>query len=137
MKIAPTILQAASIPVPEAMDGELILLLLSGRQSTGGRSKIISLEGTLQAKWCLRTDEFKFILAREPDFYGTPARELYDLVQDPGETHNLVEERRDLAAQMEAELEAWIARQLRQSGRKEDPLREHGISMKAVMQTHW
>jgi arylsulfatase A-like enzyme len=136
-EIAPTILQAASIPVPEAMDGEGFWPLLSGRQSSGGRSKIISLEGTLQAKWCLRTDEFKFILAREPDFYGTPARELYDLVQDPGETHNLVEERRDIAAQMEAELEAWIARQLRQSGRKEDPLREHGISMKAVMQTHW
>ena len=35
-------------------------------------------------KWCVRTERYKFILAREEDFYHTPARELYDLVRrDP------------------------------------------------------
>ena len=135
--IAPTILDAASVPRPEAMDGLSFWPLLSGQQSSGGRSKIISLEATLQAKWCLRTEQFKFILAREPDFYGTAARELYDLIQDPDETRNLVEDRPDIAARMEAELESFIAEQLRKSGKKEDPLREHGISMRAVMETHF
>jgi hypothetical protein len=35
---------------------------------------------------------------------------------------------------MEARLEAWIAERLRASGKTQDPLREQGISLKAVMQ---
>ena len=110
--------------------------MLTGEQQDGGRDSVISLECTLQAKWSLRTRDFKFILAREPDFYGTPMRELYDLAADPGENRNIVAERPDIAASMESELEAWITCRLQELGKKQDPLREQGITMKAVMDTH-
>jgi arylsulfatase A-like enzyme len=134
--IAPTILEAAGLPIPAAMDGVSFWKLLSGQSEEGGRDKVFSLESTLQAKWSLRTSEFKFILAREPDFYGTPMRELYQLVNDPEEKHNLAAELPDVAASMENQLEGWIAQRLKELGKSKDPLLEQGITMKAVMETH-
>ena len=46
---------------------------------------MIGLESTWQAKYYLRNDRYKFILARQPDLLGNPDRELYDLQADPGE----------------------------------------------------
>lgn len=132
--LAPTVLEAAGLPAPESMDGKSFWSTLTGAQDDPGYDAVISLECTLQAKWCLRTGDHKFILAREPDFYGNPLRELYDLRADPGETRNLVDERPDLAAAMEARLEDWISDRLAELGKSEDPLREQGISLKAVME---
>jgi hypothetical protein len=95
---------------------------------------VVSLECTLQAKWSLRTPSHKFILAREPDFYGNPPRELYDLVVDSSEADNIVHQKPDIAAAMEARLEGWITTRLDELGRSEDPLLEHGISLKAVLE---
>jgi arylsulfatase A-like enzyme len=47
-----------------------------------------------------------------------PAEELYDLVSDPGEADNIVSERPELAAELRARLERWMAE-------TDDPLR-HG-----------
>lgn len=127
--VAPTILEAAGIEIPEDMTGESVWPLLSGQSKTGGRDRIVSCECTWQAKWCLRTDRYKFILARETDRYGTPNRELYDLVVDPGELQNLAEESPKLARQMEEELEQWIRDRLAESGKTEDPLVQHGVGL--------
>jgi len=89
----------------------------------------VSCECSWQAKWSLRTERYKFILARTPDLYGTPDRELYDLAADPGETSNLVEREPERAAAMEQALENWIAEQLALVGRSEDPLREQGVGV--------
>ena len=82
--IAPTLLDAAGIPVPTEMDGESFWPLLTGEQKTGGRDEIVSVESTWQAKWSLRTEDAKFILSREADLLGNPLRELYDLPLGPG-----------------------------------------------------
>jgi hypothetical protein len=103
--------------------------LLTGEEQKGGYERVISLECSWQAKWSLRTHRHKFILAREPDIYGTPMRELYDLDADPGEEENLADEKPEIAAEMEAELEDWIADHLQALGKSEDPLREQGISL--------
>ena len=131
MDIAPTVLEAADLPIPREMDGRSFLKQLTGEAQGGGYNRIISLECSWQAKWGLRTDRYKFILAREPDLYGTPMRELYDLAADPHESHNLVDEQPEHAAQMEAELEAWIASRLDKLGKTVDPLVEHGVSLVA------
>lgn len=128
--IAPTLLEAAGLPIPPEMEGRSFWKLLTGEEQAGGHARVISLECTWQAKWSLRTDQYKFILARQPDLYGTPPRELYDLVADPQEEHNIVTERPEIAAAMEAELEGWIASRLAALGKQEDPIRAHGVSLR-------
>ncbi len=132
--LAPTLLAAAGIRAPRSMSGLNFWNTATGPEPGPEREEILACESTLQAKWCLRTREHKFILAREADFYGTPLRELYDLGHDPGEKHNLAEVNPELARQMEDRLEAWIARHLELTGRKTDPLIEQGISLRGVLE---
>jgi arylsulfatase A-like enzyme len=132
--IAPTLLAAVGLPTPRSMDGESFWPALAGEQAQVGREQVVGLEGTLQAKWYLRTERHKLILARQADFYDNPPRELYDLAADPEERNNLVDEQHELAAALEARLEGWIANQLAARGRAADPLREQGISLRAVME---
>lgn len=128
--IAPTLLEAAGLRPPAAMEGRSFWRRLTGEESPDGHERVVrSLECTWQAKWSLRTDRYKFILARDPDRYGNPPRELYDLAADPGEERNIAAQRPEIASALEAELEGWIADRLRALGRRDDPLREHGISL--------
>jgi arylsulfatase A-like enzyme len=117
--IAPTVLEASGVSVPSSMEGHSFWDLLTGKTKQGGHDRVISLECTWQAKWSLRTDQYKFILARQADFYGNPLRELYDLTQDPLEAHNIVQELPQVAADMEQELETWIAGRLGTLGKEE------------------
>jgi arylsulfatase len=130
--LAPSLLAAAGLPVPRTMKGLNLWRCATGEAPDQGHSEIVSCESTLQAKWSLRTRDYKFILAREADFYGTPPRELYNLRTDPGENRNIAAEMPALATQMESQLEAWIAAQLQRTGRLEDPLREQGISLRGL-----
>jgi arylsulfatase A-like enzyme len=129
--IAPTLLKAAGLSRPATMSGQEFWRLATGEDQVGGHKRVISAESTVQAKWSLRTDTHKLILAREPDFYGTPMRELYDLVADPREEHNLADEQPELADAMAAELEGWIAEQLRKLGKATDPVGEQGSRFRA------
>lgn len=127
--IAPTVLEAAELPIPSAMDGQSFWRLLTGEENDGGHDRVISLESSWQSKWSLRTDRYKFILGRQRDPDGTFPRELYDLVADPLEEYNLITQQPSVAAAMEADLEGWIADRLRALGRDKDPVREHGVSL--------
>jgi arylsulfatase A-like enzyme len=127
--IAPTLLDAAGIRPPRSMDGRSFWPSLAGERQEWDRDRLFSAECTRSAKWSLRTSDYKFIIAREPDVYGNPPRELYDMRTDPNEERNLVHEEPARAAAMEAELEEWIARRLRELGKKEDPVRETGVSL--------
>ena len=128
--IAPTLLEAAGLNVPKEMEGHSFWRLLTGDVQEGGHSRVISLECTWQAKWSLRTERYKFILSRDTGIHGGPPRELYDLIEDPLESHNIAETRPEITQSLEAELEQWIADRLRELGKKKDPLLEQGISMK-------
>ena len=111
------------------MEGRSHWKALTGSEEPAGYERVISCESTWQAKWAVRTNDAKFILAREPDRHGMPPRELYDLTADPGEILNVAEARREQVAEMEAGLEAWIAAGLARMGRSEDPLRAQGITL--------
>ncbi|MBM3471759.1 MAG: sulfatase [Armatimonadetes bacterium] len=126
--VAPTILSAFDLDVPPAMEGQSLVPLLTGSH-TPLRDFITSQECTWQAKWAIRDDTHKLILARLPDLHGNPTRELYDLRTDPDELHNLADQQPDLARTLEERLEAWIAAGMAKNGLTEDPVATHGISL--------
>jgi arylsulfatase len=128
--VAPTILEAAGIEVPEEMEGRSAWKLFTGERTEGGHDRVISVECTWQAKWSLRTERYKLIVSRDTGLRGGPPREIYDLQTDPGEKTNLIEARPDVAERLEDELESWISRRLQELGRHADPLREQGISLR-------
>jgi len=53
-------------------------------------------------------------------------RELYDLVADPGEENDIIESEPKLAAELDRQLETWIAEKLTSVGKIKDPVREEG-----------
>jgi hypothetical protein len=81
------------------------------------------------SKWAVRTETHKLIFARRPDPYGLPPRELYNLVNDPGEENNLVESHKGKADEMSDWLEQWIAEGLARAGRAEDPLCAQDVTL--------
>lgn len=127
--VAPTVLEAAGLPIPKEMDGKSFWPLLTGQASDGGSSRVISLESSWQCKWSLRTDRYKLIVSRIQDFYGNPMRELYDLEADPQEEQNLADSEQALVREMEQELEGWIEDRLKALGEPEDPVVAHGPSL--------
>lgn len=130
MDIAPTILDLAGQAVPPEMDGNSLLPYIQPpserKQEPPTLERVITSECTWQAKWSLRTDAYKFILARSVDFYGSPTRELYDRHADPFETRNIAEEKPEIATELESELEGWIAAEVARLGRSGDPVTEQG-----------
>jgi len=90
--LAPTLLEAAGMPVPERMQGRSLTPLLTGR-TTEHRDSIyceyfdsLALYNPPPMAMCVRTDQYKMVYYQKLD-----AGELYDLHADPEETHNLWE----------------------------------------------
>lgn len=133
LDLAPTLLEAAELPIPPQMEGRAFWRLLTGEERAGGHESVISMECTWQAKWSLRTDRHKLIVARHQDLYGNPPIELYDLVADPGEIHNLAEEQSELTSTLVHQLEEWIAGRLKALGRESDPLTTEGSKPSLAM----
>jgi arylsulfatase len=129
LDIAPTLLGWARANPPAGMDGKEFQSLATGEYSSPLWDQIICCESTWQSKWALRTETHKLILSRAPDPYGNPPRELYDLVADPSESRNLVEEQPDLSNTLTQQLEGWISDGLARMGRIADPLCEQGVTL--------
>jgi len=127
--LAPTIVALCGLEAPKEMEGLSLVSLLEGTRDKPVREFVVCQECTWQMKWGLRTLDYKFILARQPDFYGTPARELYDLREDPREFRNVAEERPDVARRCETTIENWVAEKMRAKGLTRDPLLAHGLTL--------
>ena len=56
------------------------------------------------------------MVALEPDFHFKPEIELYNLVEDPDENHNLADEQPDTVAWLRGRMEAWIAKREQETG---------------------
>jgi hypothetical protein len=63
-----------------------------------------------------RTPEWKMHVALEPDFHFKPEVELYNLVEDPNEDHNLAEQEPEMVATLRGRMDAWIAKREAETG---------------------
>lgn len=110
-------------------DGLNLFPWLSGEREDPIHPYVIAEECTWQAKWCLRTETHKLILARQPDLHNMPMRELYNLKEDPQEEENLALKDWKTAQKMEAQLEKWLAERMQLYGLDQDPLLAQGITL--------
>lgn len=122
--IAPTILEAAGVQVPSAMDGRSMLGLTTGAMDAAEWRQDLLYEYYWEQSfpqtptvYALRTNRFKFI-----QYYGIwDSDELYDLENDPDEKHNLIRDPayRDVVADMRTRLHDMM----RETGVTSIPLR--------------
>jgi arylsulfatase A-like enzyme/Tfp pilus assembly protein PilF len=99
--VMPTVLDLLDVPVPEKVDGQSVVPLMTGAvREMGLGAYAEAVYPRYHYGWSdlrsLTSERFKYIEAPRP--------ELYDLVQDPNETRNLYDERRALADRMAAVL---------------------------------
>ena len=115
--LVPTLLQLAGIDDPGAdhFDGRSLLPMIGGEVPSLASEYYIA-ECTWMRKHGWRTPHWKLIIALEPDFHFKPEVELYDLVTDPAENHNVAEERPEVVAALRERMEAYIAQRERETG---------------------
>lgn len=118
--VMPTVLDLQGVPHPAPFDGRSLVPLMRG-ETTRHREYAVLSESTWQAKRGIRTNAWKYIRCWDPGVYPRSGPELYDLRDDPGEQVNLCGRYPDVAAQLDAELTAWMVQSL--DGRP-DPMAE-------------
>jgi arylsulfatase A-like enzyme/Flp pilus assembly protein TadD len=98
--IAPTILQALSLPPGPEMQGRSLLSAMLQRSRFQSPALGESWYPFVHFGWSplrfLRTERFKYIDAPKP--------ELYDLREDPKETHNLIDSQKTTALELQRQL---------------------------------
>ncbi|HVU10856.1 MAG TPA: sulfatase [Phototrophicaceae bacterium] len=122
--LLPTLLELADLPQDEIhwpsdlrFDGKSLLPLIRGEVASYDSEFYIT-ECTWMRKHGWRTPEWKVMFALEPDWHWKPPIELYNLVQDPEENHNLADERPDVVKLLGDQMKAWIARREKETGLK-------------------
>ncbi|MGH2370328.1 MAG: sulfatase, partial [Chloroflexota bacterium] len=107
LDLAPTVLDALGLPdlaPAQGMRGRSLAPLASGGDVPPPNAIYLT-ECTWLRKRGWRTPEWKLIRALDPDIYGTPAVELYDLTTDPAERRNLADARPDVVERLTSAME--------------------------------
>jgi len=113
--LAPTLLELMGIDPRIAFDGRSLLPMVKG-EVLSHASEFYITECTWMRKHGWRTPEWKLIVALEPDFHFKPPVELYNLVEDPLENHNLAEREPGVVALLKERMERWIAKREQETG---------------------
>lgn len=118
--VTPTILELLGIKPKIKFDGRSLAPLWQGKPRVQEPEFYIT-EATWMRKHGWRTPEWKYMHALEPDFHFKPEVELYNLLTDPEEYHNLAEEEPEIAKMLEKRMLAWIKKREGETGRR-DPI---------------
>lgn len=113
--LVPTLLDLAEINAGIDFDGRSLLPLIEGKVASH-ESEMYITECTWMRKHGWRTPQWKLILALEPDFHYKPPLELYNLIEDPDENHNLAEDLPDVVMALTSRLNAWLRKREAETG---------------------
>ena len=114
--VMPTLLEIMGIETKPAFDGRSLAPRMAGG-SLQAESEMYITECTWQRKHGWRTPQFKLIEALEPDFHYREAVELYDLLADPGENHNIAGEQPEAVRFLRERMLAHIQKREKETGR--------------------
>ena len=114
--VMPTILDLIGVRAKIDFEGRSLMPLMRGRRRAQEPEFYLT-EATWMRKHGWRTPEWKLIQALEPDFHFKPEIELYNLVVDPEENHNLARQEPEVVKMLQARMNAHIAKRERQTGR--------------------
>lgn len=135
LDIVPSLMESigrSDIIQKEEMQGRSFWPILSGSMPRGTTDKLFLTECTWMRKRGVRTPEWKLIVARDhPDIHGRPPVELYHLASDPGEQHNVADERPEIVSRLRSDLEGWLTSRMRQTGGT-DPIEEQEITLRQI-----
>jgi len=122
--LMPTLFELMEIDPGIPFDGQSLLPLVRG-EAASHASEFYITECTWMRKHGWRTPEWKLIVALEPDFHFKPPVELYNLIQDPLENHNLAESHPDMVALLKKRMKAFIDQRKQATG-KPNPIMRQG-----------
>lgn len=114
--IMPTLLDLMGIKADISFDGRSVVPLWEGQGRVDEPEMYIT-ECTWMRKHGWRTPEWKLIQALEPDFHFKPEIELYNLLKDPEENHNLAETEPAVVKFLQARMNDHIAKRTKETGR--------------------
>jgi len=109
------------------MDGKSVIPLIKGERPTNYSEFYIS-ECTWMRKRGWRTAEWKLIQALEPDFHNKPPIELYNLIEDPEENHNLADEEPEIVETLKKRMISWVKKRMAETG-KPDPIMGYHLGL--------
>jgi arylsulfatase len=109
--VKPTVLDLLSLPEDPGADGRSLVGLINNTASSH-RDEVFLSECTWQAKRGVRTNEWKFIRSMDPGVYPRHGDELYDIVRDPDEQHNVAADYPEVVAELDGRLSRWLEEQL-------------------------
>ena len=112
----PTLLELMGIETDLKFDGRSLMPLVRGEERTA-EPEIYITECTWMRKHGWRTPEWKLIVALEPDFHFKPELELYNLIQDPQENHNVAAENPEVVEMLKKRMYDFIAKREAEVGR--------------------
>ena len=125
--LVPTIMELLELDAEYPFDGLSVLPMMRGERPANYDEFYIT-ECTWMRKHGWRTPQWKLIEALEPDFHGFPPVELYNLVNDPGESHNLVDEEPQMVQTLRSRMQRWIDQRIATSG-KGNPIHDWHLGM--------
>jgi len=114
--VMPTLLSLLGIETDIKFDGRNLLDLVEGKAEEEPEMYIT--EATWMRKHGWRTPEWKLMVALEPDFHYKAPVELYNLIKDPEENHNVADEEPEVVKMLTERMLAHIAKREKEVGRE-------------------
>ena len=112
----PTLMELMGLDTGLSFDGRSLMPLVRGEEREPEPEFYIT-ECTWMRKHGWRTPEWKLIVALEPDFHFKPMLELYNLITDPEENHNVADENPEVVEMLRTRMENFIAKREMDVGR--------------------